>query len=151
MRKKNKEVIESLDDGDFEEEGFIEGEVDFGNAVASFNFATSENVESSEALSEPKLTSNTFKSMNDTCSTTPRGITPPIDGEVFTVKRCYQFRPSTVRKLNELKANHPNINAYLNTIIDEAIQHYHHYIFNDNGTFKEVNQLTSYIVFYISS
>lgn len=61
----------------------------------------------------------------------PNGITPPIDGEHFDIKRGYTFRKSTIRKLNELKAAHPDVNVYLSTIIDEAINHYFNYMFAD--------------------
>jgi hypothetical protein len=50
----------------------------------------------------------------------------------FRYKRCYQFRESTVRMLNELKAAHPDVNVYLNTILDEAIRHYYKYFFHKN-------------------
>ena len=63
-------------------------------------------------------------------------MTPFINGEQFTLKRCYQFRPSTVRKLNELKANHSDVNAYLNTILDEAILFYHKHVFNESEKYK---------------
>lgn len=62
------------------------------------------------------------------------GITPPIDGEMFDIKRSYTFRQSTVRKLNELKAIHPDINVYMNTIVDAAINYYYNYIINENGS-----------------
>ncbi|MPM61303.1 hypothetical protein SDC9_108161 [bioreactor metagenome] len=68
---------------------------------------------------------------NRTDKTTPNGITPPINGEYFDVKRGYTFRKSTIRKLNELKAAHPDVNVYLSTIIDEAINHYFYYMFAD--------------------
>lgn len=64
---------------------------------------------------------------------TPKGITPPIAGEVFDIKRGYTFRKSTVRKLNELKAAHPDVNVYLSTIIDDAINHYYNYVFGSNN------------------
>lgn len=57
------------------------------------------------------------------------GITPPIDGEYFTINRGYKLRPSTVRKLNEIKAGHRDINIYMNTIVDEAINHYYEDVF----------------------
>jgi hypothetical protein len=63
---------------------------------------------------------------------TPNGITPPIDGEAFDVKRTYALRKSTIRKLNELKAAHPDVNAYLSSILDAAITHYYDLIFQDN-------------------
>ena len=56
------------------------------------------------------------------------GITPPINGEYFDTRRSFTFRKSTVRKLNELKATHPDINVYLNTIVDNAVCHYYDFI-----------------------
>ena len=63
-------------------------------------------------------------------STKVRGLTPAVDGENFSVKRCYQFRPSTLKKLNQLKGESDNYNIYLNEIIDQAICYYHDYVFN---------------------
>ena len=75
----------------------------------------------------------------------PKGLTPLINGEQFTLKRCYQFRSSTVRKLNELKANHSDVNAYLNTILDEAILYYYNHIFNESDKVeKTANPLKPY-------
>lgn len=53
------------------------------------------------------------------------GATAPRDGEAFSIKRGYQFRPSTIRKLNEIKAKSDNINTYFNEIIDTAICYYY--------------------------
>ena len=39
---------------------------------------------------------------NRTLKAEPNGITPPIDGEYFVIKRGFIFRKSTVRMLNEL-------------------------------------------------
>lgn len=58
------------------------------------------------------------------------GITPPIAGEKFTIKRGYKLRPSTLRKLHEIKAGDNNINIYMNTIIDRAINHYYDNVFS---------------------
>ena len=63
-------------------------------------------------------------------STKVRGLTPAVDGESFSVKRCYQFRPSTLKKLNQLKGECDDFNIYLNEIIDQAICYYHDYVFN---------------------
>ncbi|GKX68998.1 hypothetical protein [Inconstantimicrobium mannanitabidum] len=65
-----------------------------------------------------------------------RGLTPEIEGERLCIKRSYQYRESTLRKLNELKAVHPDVNVYLNTIIDAAINHYYDYIMNQGGKQK---------------
>lgn len=59
-----------------------------------------------------------------------RGRTPAIDDEAFDIKRCYQFRASTLKKLNQLKGESDNINIYLNEIIDAAICYYHDAVFN---------------------
>ena len=58
----------------------------------------------------------------------PKGLTTPIDGELFNIKRSYQFRSSTLRKLIELKSKDPDINIYLNQIIDKAICFYYDHI-----------------------
>lgn len=60
-----------------------------------------------------------------------RGLTPSINGEAFDIKRCYQFRASTLKKLNQLKGESDNINIYLNEIIDAAICYYHNSVFNN--------------------
>lgn len=55
------------------------------------------------------------------------------------------MRPSTVRKLNSLKAEHPDVNVLFNTIVDMAVSHYYNYIFEDNGVFsiQEEKKITS--------
>lgn len=61
------------------------------------------------------------------------GATPPVKGETFSIKRGYQFRPSTIKKLNELKANSDNINIYFNEIIDAAICYYYDAVFKNKS------------------
>nr|WP_312289489.1 hypothetical protein [Clostridium chromiireducens] len=85
-------------------------------------------------VSSTNDSSNITSSMSANPSSTPtskvRGLTPSVDGESFSVKRCYQFRPSTLKKLNQLKGESDNFNIYLNEIIDQAICYYHDYVFN---------------------
>ena len=71
---------------------------------------------------------------NRTLKSQPNGITPPIDGEYFAIKCGFAFRRSTIRLLNELKAAHPDENVYLSTIVDNALSHYHKYIFEEKGS-----------------
>ncbi|NRZ58567.1 hypothetical protein DZE42_001706 [Clostridium beijerinckii] len=59
------------------------------------------------------------------------GMAPPIDGEFLDIKRTYMLRSSTVRKVNELKSRHPDLNTYVSTIVDMAIAHYYNYIVNE--------------------
>lgn len=53
------------------------------------------------------------------------GVTPPIDGEKLEYKRCYMLRFSTLKKLEQIKAMHPDI-VYVSSIVDIAINHYFH-------------------------
>ncbi|MBY6809355.1 hypothetical protein [Clostridium botulinum] len=62
----------------------------------------------------------------------PNGSTPPIDGEAANIKRSYTLRKSTVRKINEIKSIHPDINVCVSTIVDIAIAYYHEHIINNN-------------------
>ena len=64
----------------------------------------------------------------------PNRATPPIDGETPTIKRTYTLRDSTIRKINELKNVHPDINVCVSSIVDIALDHYHNYILNEGGT-----------------
>ena len=64
------------------------------------------------------------------------GMAPPIDGEFLDIKRTYMLRSSTVRKVNELKSRHPDLNTYVSTIVDMAIAHYYNHIVNE-GEKKE--------------
>ena len=58
----------------------------------------------------------------------PNGITPPIDGEYFEVRRSYSFRKSTLIKLNQIKGTSTDYNIYMNTIIDSAICFYYNHV-----------------------
>ena len=60
-----------------------------------------------------------------------RGLTPKINDEAFDIKRCYQFRASTLKKLNQIKGESDNFNIYLNEIIDAAICFYHDSVFKN--------------------
>lgn len=160
--------IESLD-CDYElaeEDGFIDGDVDFSKySVATFSFAkdndaisgTEEEKQYPEAVSdipplEPHASLDTKPEIktkveekipdklwdNRTHQTQPYGITPPVDGEHFELSRTFKFRRSTVKMLNQIKAEHQYENVYLSSIVDDAIRYYYQYIINGNGTVKSV-------------
>ena len=154
VNKKSNSAAECLDIEDQEEDGFTEGNTKLGKSIASFSFGMNDNHKDSQETIQQQLVSANSKEdlrpvekilkiisneqtlKENITKAIPKGLTPLINGEQFTLKRCYQFRQSTVRKLNELKANHPDVNAYLNTILDEAILHYHNHIFNESGEYK---------------
>jgi hypothetical protein len=121
-----------------DEAGISEGEPDFKNSVATFSFFGNEpsiNKEKSEVpIVEEKKPEATAAPIDNIPKAVQKGSTPPIDGEHFTLKRCYQFRPSTIRKLNEIKSKHADVNVYLNTVLDEAIQYYYGFLFKKKDT-----------------
>lgn len=58
-----------------------------------------------------------------------------LENEVSTIKRSYNLRTSTIRKLNELKSIHPNLTVSVSTIVDAALDHYYTYIKKEGETF----------------
>ena len=78
-----------------------------------------------------KTTSNKNNLLNDNRKAPiVNGMAPPINEEFLDVKRTYMLRASTVRKINELKSIHPELNTYVSTIVDLAIAHYYEHIIN---------------------
>ena len=139
-KNKNNSNVEFLDVCDIDDEGFIEGDINTGKVLSTFSFEmhATPGDNKAPALQAPiqSKSKEILSLQNQTYSSAPRGLTPPINGESFTVKRSYAMRPSTVRKLNALKADHPDVNVLFNTIVDMAISHYYNYIFNEDGTFS---------------
>lgn len=89
----------------------------------NINTSNSDKIEIAEDKSETNMQDQKVKTY---------GMTTPIDGEAFTIKRGYQFRESTLKKLNELKA-HAGINTYFNEIIDTAICYYYDAVFKNKS------------------
>lgn len=123
--KKNENIIDLGFEDCVEENGF--SDVISGTPVSSFSF-TNTSTEPVTSNSKPSLAAETKLIDNRVGKPYANGIIPPINNEHFDVKRTYILRKSTVRKLNELKAMHPDVNAYLSSILDEAINHYYDYI-----------------------
>ena len=127
-----------------EENGIVDGEPIGGNIVKSFSFIskdatvppehnrvitqeTASNISKDEKIynSGPILDNRKLKKEVN-------GRTPPVDGEPFDINRSYKLRRSTARMLNEIKSIHPDVNVYMNTIVDTALRHYYNYLFNKN-------------------
>ncbi|NFE75310.1 hypothetical protein FDC27_01455 [Clostridium botulinum] len=97
---------------------------------------TTEEVNKKIESNSDNKTNNNFKNNNTLLfdnRNTPiaNGAAPPIDGEAANIKRSYTLRKSTVRKINELKSIHPDINVCVSTIVDIAIAYYHEHIINN--------------------
>ena len=112
-----------------------------GTPISSFTFdneTSAKETLTKEKAGEVALTNSTFSNKDDTTAndkgkSTLFKPTPPVDGEALNVQRSYKIRRSTARMLNEIKAIHPDVNVYMNIIVDEAIRNYHDYIFNKGG------------------
>jgi len=94
------------------------------------NNITSSNVKTTTNISNNNKSKDLFDNRTIPIA---NGATPILDGETPDVKRTYTLRASTVRKVNELKSIHPDINACVSTIVDRALEHYYKYITEDGG------------------
>jgi hypothetical protein len=142
FQKINKELIimtkpkniEALDLEEDDEDGFTDGAVDIGKPLMTFSFAPTPQVQAlASAAAKPSMISQDNFSGKKFFTSSQRGATPAVAGEDFTLVRSYKLRPSTMRKLNEIKAKHSNVNVYLNTLVDEAISFYYDHLFSRNS------------------
>ncbi|MDF2674930.1 MAG: hypothetical protein K0R09_3198 [Clostridiales bacterium] len=157
MARKNTsgKKIQYLDAYEEDEDGFTEGDVKTDKVLASFSFvpkpdeqtaATVQAIPASiipaaapvasdaEAHAKAFMFSETFPKANGLTDnrknkTAANTATPPVDSEPHTVNRFYKLRYSTAKMLNEIKASHPDVNVYMNSIVDEAIRHYYSFVF----------------------
>ncbi|CAI3202368.1 hypothetical protein [Clostridium neonatale] len=95
------------------------------------NNTTSSNIKTAINISNTNKSKDLFDNRTIPIA---NGATPILDGETPDVKRTYTLRASTVRKVNELKSIHPDINACVSTIVDMALEHYYKYIIEEGGT-----------------
>ena len=94
------------------------------------NNITSSNVKTTTNISNNNKSKDLFDNRTIPIA---NGATPILDGETPDVKRTYTLRASTVRKVNELKSIHPDINVCVSTIVDRALEHYYKYITEEGG------------------
>ena len=147
MRRKKGLVIAPSDicyEEQYEDIGFESPSELKGTLVEGFSFtnepvnfaplvnATTENKPSSQ---KPKVNKQKFQSNNTDLFDMRKlsivnGVTPPIDGEKLEYNRCYMLRFSTLKKLEQIKAMHPEI-VYVSSIVDIAINHYFDCICNN--------------------
>ena len=94
------------------------------NSISLFNFSNEESKKSFTGKTQIKDT----PIYDNRKSSIANGAAPPIDCEALNYKRTYMLRESTVRKLNELKGAHYDINIYVSAIVDAAICNYHKFV-----------------------
>ena len=136
MRRKKGLIIDPSDicyEEECEEIGFeAPGDIK-GNLVQGFSF-TNEPINFTPVTKDRKQKTKVEKQKSKKNNTDildmrklsiVNGLTPPIDGEKLEYKRCYMLRFSTLKKLEQIKAMHPDI-VYVSSIVDMAINHYFH-------------------------
>ena len=121
-----------------------------GNQIASFSFGSSDNNPVPEKTiakrQDTKIQSSitptpTKKSPEETIHDNrnnkfANGITPPIDNEPLNIRRTYLLRASTIKKINQLVAYDDDINVYVSTIVDKAINFYYESVINQTTNKK---------------
>lgn len=123
MKKKNTGLDKNdlCYEDDCEEIGFDDPAKVIGTTISSFGFDDSLHMNST--VNSPKI----FEAKKDIPDmrrvSIVNGATPPVDGEKLDVKRTYMLRFSTVKKLDQIKALHPDI-VYVSSLVDLAISHY---------------------------
>ena len=104
---------------------FTEDVVTFApNAIAkSTAKATRSNIASNNTIKSTKRNTTSSGVFDMRRLSLVNGLTPPIDGEKLEHKRSYVLRFSTLKKLEQIKAMHPDI-VYVSSIVDMAINYY---------------------------
>lgn len=101
------------------------------DTISSSNTNNQNSITDSIRIKNPRI--STKEIFDNRRTPLPNGATPAIDGETPTIKRSYTLRSSTIRKINELKSIHPDINVCVSTIVDIAIDCYYNHIVNEGG------------------
>ncbi|WP_294405658.1 hypothetical protein [uncultured Clostridium sp.] len=119
--------------------------------ISSFSFDTADksitkfdNTDNADSDSQSKLLDNSInpsdsktltankKLMSSITTKISFGSVPPIEGEAADTRRSYILRHSTVKKIDEIKNAHPEVNVAVSTIVDMAIAHYYECIFSSS-------------------
>ena len=112
-KSSKKEEIENLCSDEEAEISFVDYPVFIGKKVASFDFDSPGDAE--EDIS--------FVKEEKVAAPLPPKTEKPL-------KRSYMLSPSTIRKIDELKAKHPNLSTYVSTIVEDSINFYYDYVMN---------------------
>lgn len=104
------------------------------NTVACFNFSSDINASQSfdtrnNIIEEIPLIDGHL------CNNYPLQAATVINDEKLDTRRSYNLRKSTIHKLNILKADCPECNLYISTIVDNAICFYYDSIRNSKNDY----------------
>lgn len=113
-KKSTKEKdIENLCSDEEAEISFVDNPVIKGKKVVSFDFDS------------PGDTEEDISFVKEENAAAP--LSPKTEK---ALKRSYMLSPSTIRKIDELKAKHPNLSTYVSTIVEDSINFYYDYVMN---------------------
>lgn len=111
-KSSKKEEIENLCSDEETEISFVDNPVIKGKKVACFDFdSPGDTEEDISFVKEEKATA----------------LCPKAEK---ALKRSYMLSPSTIRKIDELKAKHPSLSTYVSTIVEDSINFYYDYVMN---------------------
>ncbi|MBE6072788.1 MAG: hypothetical protein E7208_12730 [Clostridium butyricum] len=108
-------------------------ETSLGECISVFSFDNDKDFDSKSLSST--IISDTCENTNEINNGSENSTIYNLEDEASTIKRSYNLRTSTIRKLNELKSIHPNLTVSVSTIVDSALDHYYTYITKESGTF----------------
>ena len=116
--------------------GFSNETAIVGDLIATFcvNDTSETQTNTTDPIETKNIISPTNHIFDNRRTKLANGQTPSIDGETPAIKRTYTLRASTIRKINELKHVHPDINVCVSSIVDIALDYYHNYILHEGGT-----------------
>ena len=141
MRRKKGLIIDPSDicyEEECEEIGFEAPGKIKGNLVEGFSFTNkpvnfapvAQSTAEKPKVEKQKNKNNTTDILDMRKLSIVNGLTPAIDGEKLEYKRCYMLRFSTLKKLEQIKAMHPDI-VYVSSIVDMAINHYFNCLYDN--------------------
>ena len=148
---KNVDIESTYEDDDVINDCFsFDESIPAGNQVASFSFGSSNNnpipektiAKRQETKIQSTITPTTAKEItkekihDNRNNKFANGITPPIDNEPLNIRRTYLLRASTIKKINQLVAYDDDINVYVSTIVDKAINFYYDSVINQTTNKK---------------
>ncbi|MGL4107023.1 hypothetical protein [Clostridium sp. LP20] len=126
---------------ELDEAAFIDYVPPTGESIATFSFTDESTIPIKETYNgrstppPPKYSDTVGSTLAHDIDifdnrTTPiaNGAAPSINGEIPNLKRTYLLRPTTIKKLNQLKAIHSDPTTCVSTIVDVAIEHYYNCI-----------------------
>lgn len=123
---KNSRGVNSLNEDDVDEVGFVDNPKIKGEKVSHFSFGEEKADEKEKA---PEQEENKRAAAEKISKDKEDKVINNIrNNETF--KRSYMLTQDCIRKIETLKAIHPSLTTYLSDIVELAVDHYYEYMIN---------------------